>query len=78
MSSSIKLSELATGAEAIISSLENESSVNERLTELGFYPGARIRALYRAIFGDPTAYMIQNAVIALRRSESEKILVREL
>ncbi len=78
MSSSIKLSELAPGTEASICSIENDSALKTRLTDLGFYPGARTKALFSAVFGDPTAYLIQNAVIALRRSDADKILVKPL
>lgn len=75
MSSRIKLSELPQGASAVVFSLENGRAVNDRLAELGFYPGADVKALFSAVFGDPRAYLVQDAVIALRRSESEKIFV---
>lgn len=75
MSSRIKLSELPPGASAFVFSLENGISANDRLAELGFYPGASVKALFSGVFGEPMAYMVQNAVIALRRTESEKILV---
>ncbi len=78
MSSAIKLNELPPFAEAQICTLEHGIAIASRLTDLGFYPGAQVKRLFSAVFGDPDAYMIQNAVIALRRSEAEKILVLPL
>lgn len=77
MSPVIKLNELHLGHSAnIIAMKDNVHS--ERLAELGFYDGACVKPLFRGIFGQPTAFMVQNAVIALRPGESEKILVNEL
>ena len=73
MSSVIKLSSLSPGQEATVYSLNGRESVNSRLVDLGVYPGATLRPVFRAVLGDPTAYLIQNAVIALRRSDAEKI-----
>ncbi len=77
MSPAYKLSELSPGRSAYIYAID-ETKQGERLAELGFYPGASVKALFSGVFGEPMAYMVQNAVIALRRLESEKILVNEL
>ena len=73
MSPRIKLSQLAPGEKARVESLSNEKQIKTRLTDLGLYPGETVEALFRAVCGDPTAYLMQNSVIALRRSEAEKI-----
>lgn len=78
MSSIIKLSELKPGEKAAIRRLGNETALQKRLTELGFYPGSVVKALFQAVCGDPTAYLMQNAVIALRRPDAEKIDVIRL
>ncbi len=77
MSPAYKLSELSMGRSARICAVDQIKN-GERLSELGFYPGATVRPLFSGIFGEPKAYLVQNAVIALRRTESEKILVNEL
>ena len=43
----------------------------------GFVPGARICFAYRSPLGDPNAYFIGGALVALRRSEAEKIDVTQ-
>lgn len=75
MSSSVSLSSLPKGKDAIIQSLPKDSICASRLIELGFFPGAKIRPLFTAISGDPCAYSVQRAVIALRKDESDKITV---
>ncbi len=77
MSPAYKLNELSMGQSACICAVE-QGKKGERLSELGFYPGATVKALFSGILGEPRAYLVQNAVIALRRTESEKILVNEL
>jgi ferrous iron transport protein A len=47
-----------------------------RLLDLGLVPGTRVRALRRGPGGDPTAYLIRGAVIALRREQAECVRLR--
>ncbi|HEX6939291.1 MAG TPA: iron dependent repressor, metal binding and dimerization domain protein [Longimicrobiales bacterium] len=47
-----------------------------RLLDLGVVPGTRIRAMLRSAAGDPVAYEIRGALIALRREQAEWIQVR--
>jgi DtxR family Mn-dependent transcriptional regulator len=46
-----------------------------RLFDLGLIPGTVVRAEFRGPGGDPTAYDIRGATIALRRQQAEQILV---
>jgi ferrous iron transport protein A len=41
--------------------------------DLGFIPGSRVEALRRSPLGDPVAYRIRGAVIALRRADAGRI-----
>ncbi|HEX7117477.1 MAG TPA: FeoA domain-containing protein [Longimicrobiales bacterium] len=47
-----------------------------RLLDLGVVPGTRITAALRSASGDPVAYEIRGALIALRREQAEWIQVR--
>ena len=76
MSPIVKLSELPLGHSAYIIAAKANSQW-ERLSELGFYKGACVRPIFRGVFGQPTAFLVQDAVIALRRRECENILVNE-
>jgi DtxR family Mn-dependent transcriptional regulator len=47
-----------------------------RLMDLGILPGTRISAELRGAGGDPTAYMIRGALIALRRQQAGMIHIQ--
>lgn len=46
-----------------------------RLLDLGFTRGARVRCLFAAPSGEPRAYRIRGAVIALRREDAALVRV---
>jgi Fe2+ transport system protein FeoA len=45
------------------------------MLDLGIVPGTRVAAELRSPSGDPTAYRIRGAVIALRREQAELVHV---
>ena len=53
-----------------------ESHLSERLRDLGLIGGTEISCLHRAPMGDPTAYMVRGAVIALRRVDGKGVTAR--
>jgi len=48
----------------------------QRLLDLGFVPGARVSVYLISPLGEPVAYDIKGSTIALRKEQSDKILVR--
>jgi Fe2+ transport system protein FeoA len=46
------------------------------MLDLGIVPGTVIRAELSSASGDPVAYRIRGAVIALRRVQAQAILIR--
>ena len=69
------LRQLSPGESASIATLEHTGQRRRRLMELGFVPGAPITALQAAPWGDPVAYGVCGAVIALRREDAERITI---
>ena len=47
----------------------------ERLAEIGFLPGERVRLLARALFGEPLAVRVGSDTFALRRAEAACVWV---
>jgi DtxR family Mn-dependent transcriptional regulator len=47
-----------------------------RLLDLGVVPGTLVRAELASLSGDPVAYRIRGAMIALRREQADLIYVR--
>lgn len=76
----IPLSELPSGASADIVALDPSfrGFARRRLLDLGFTPGARIRSELEPFTGDPRAYRLRGTTIALRREQSDRVLVRAL
>ncbi len=72
------MSELKPGMSGIVAVLENEGNMRRRLMDLGLVDGSRVTCLSRSLWGDPAAYEICGAVIALRRADCSRILLREL
>lgn len=50
-------------------------AVKDRLVGMGIAEGAELVRLFAAPCGDPAAYSVRGAVVALRRSDAEKITV---
>lgn len=48
----------------------------DRLHELGFFEGERVRVLNRGIAGGPLAVRVGSSTFALRQVEAERIQVR--
>lgn len=69
------LSSLGRDGTAVVSALTAGGAMRRRLMDLGFIPGARVRALFRGFTGEPTAYLICGSVIALRRRDADTIIV---
>lgn len=72
------LSELAMQQKAEIIAVKARGRQRRRLLDLGFVPGAEIKALRKSPLGDPAAYLIKGTVLALRKEEAELIEIRRL
>ncbi len=73
------LADLRPGSGTTVVSLSPacQGSQRRRLLDLGVVRGTRIDALFRSAAGDPIAYRIRGAVIALRREQAEWIRIGE-
>lgn len=69
---------LEPGEKGLIESLAPSCRGVERrrLLDLGLVPGTEVIAEMRSPSGDPTAYRIRGALIALRRDQAERIWIR--
>ncbi len=74
-----RLSELATGEAGRVIRIGPRLRGQERrrLLDLGVLPGTRIVAQMQSPLGDPVAYLIRGALIALRSSQTDQILITE-
>jgi ferrous iron transport protein A len=71
----ISLSELAVGSSCRIRSIELVGLLRRRILDLGILPGTVVECVRRSPAGDPTAYTVRGAIIALRRDDARQIKV---
>lgn len=77
MEAAIPLMQLHTGKKARVLSLAFDGALRRRILDLGVIEGTEIASLYKSPSGNPVAYLIRGAVIALRSDVASGIMVRE-
>ena len=71
----MKLSDMPTGGECVVVKVHGHGSFRNRIVEMGFVRGVRVKVVKNAPLHDPIEYELMNTHISLRRSESELIEV---
>ena len=67
------LDRLAVGCRAAVTGLFTPEPQRRRMLELGFVPGGEVSAVQESPWGDPVAYAVCGAVIALRRADADGV-----
>ncbi|HIR03069.1 MAG: FeoA family protein [Acutalibacteraceae bacterium] len=70
------LNSLPVGKRCKVAALLSNGKQRRRMLDLGLVQGTNVEALQKSPSGDPIAYYIRGAVIALRDEDASKILVR--
>lgn len=71
----ISLNQLPIGRKGNVTMLTSDGTTRRRMLDLGVIDGTEIEPLYKSPAGNPVAYLIRGAVIALRSDVSKKIIV---
>jgi Fe2+ transport system protein FeoA len=53
-----------------------DNEIAPKLTEMGLTKGQKIKAIFKAPFGDPIAYEINGNIISMRKEEAMQVEVR--
>jgi ferrous iron transport protein A len=72
------LNYLPLGGKARVKELTSDTTSRRRLLDLGLISDTEVEALQKSPSGDPTAYYIRGAVIALRSEDASGIMVEAL
>ncbi len=75
MKTDVRLDQLRCGESATVRALGCSGAIRRRLGDIGLIPGARVRCIGRSPFGDPSAYEICGAVIAIRAADAREIRI---
>ncbi len=68
---------LQTGRSATITKIHSKNAERRRMFDLGILPGTRIENVMPSPLGDPIAYRVRSAVVALRTEQAELIEIEE-
>lgn len=73
MNELFSLCALDVGQSAYVTQVEAESAMRRRLLDIGLIPGTRVTCMAKSPSGDPAAYRIRGAVIALRGTDARGV-----
>lgn len=71
----INLSDIKPGEEAQVVALRAVGSMRRRLMDIGLIENTPVKCIGRSPAGDPSAYLIRGAVIAIRKEDTRDIMV---
>ena len=71
-----KLCDLRQGEHAVVTELSSSGKIRRRLQDIGLVEGTDIECIQKSPLGDPVAYFIRGAVIAIRSEDSSEVLVQ--
>ena len=67
------LSELQPRQKASVTSLSDDNGICRRLLDIGLTKGAKVECVGKSPCGDPKAFLIRGAVIAIRCEDAKKV-----
>lgn len=67
------LDQLKPGQQAVITRVDNEGQLAQRLMSLGLLEGTRVELLRRALGGDPIEIDVMGYALSLRKAEASQI-----
>ena len=70
------LNTLQEGQSARVEQILATGHMRRRLQDIGLIQGTQVQCLQKSPSGDPVAYLIRGAAIALRQEDSGKILMQ--
>ncbi len=66
---------LTPGEWGVVCNIEGEESMVRRLYDLGFVNGTKVNCLHKSPLGDPVAFGVRGAVIALRYEDLKNVYI---
>ena len=71
----ITLDKLNINDKAKVISIDSNCNLKRRFEDLGIVKGTIIKCEFKSIFKDPTAYLIKESTISIRKTDSKYIKV---
>ncbi len=77
MNDHIYMNELTPSQEGIVIKIHARDEILRRFFDLGLVEGTKIKCIGTSPFGDPSAYLIRGAVIAIRADDCQGIIIKK-
>ena len=74
----MNLFELKVGQKCLIDKVYENRNIKRRLLDIGLIPNTLVECVGISPLGDPKAFLIRDAVIALRSADCNNILIKDL
>lgn len=71
----VSLDKLGAGQRGIVRGMRLSGADRRRMQDIGLINGTYVECLCKAASGDPCAYLIRGAVIALRKEDAAEISI---
>lgn len=78
MDNMIPLNMVAIGEKCRVKKINLKTLIRRRIHDLGLIHGTVVQPLHKSPLGDPVAYLIRGAVIAIRSETASLILVEKI
>ncbi len=75
MNSFVPLYKIKVGQQATVRKIDSGDGIKRRLMDMGLVENTGIECVGKSPLGDPSAYLIRGAVVAVRSRDCESILV---
>ncbi|MDD2268183.1 MAG: FeoA family protein [Eubacteriales bacterium] len=69
------LNSIKPGERAVVESLNSTGTMRRRLLDIGLIKNTEVECVGRSAGGDPSAYLIRGAVIAIRSEDCNNIII---
>lgn len=76
MENDCSLKDMTIGQKGNVVTLNTKGSMRRRLQDMGLVKGSKVKCVLKSPGGDPIAYQIKGAVIALRNEDAKNIICR--
>lgn len=70
------LYDIQPGQKAVIQELKTDESIHRRLLDIGLVKGTQVECVGKSPGGDPYAFLVRGAVIAIRSEDLRKIMIQ--
>ena len=71
------LADLSDGQAGLVTELHSQGPERRRMMDLGIVPGTRVTAEMKSPLGDPVAYRVRGALVALRREQARLVSITD-